>query len=212
MTALDIATLSLDEARPANIIVSEGCQLNEILKTMEDHYVRRAYVVDKQSRVVNVVTQTSLLHTVYRNTNLIRSSILKKQIQDSSLMTKNLTYVNTNNFVIDAFKNIIDNKVSSIPIVDSTGKLIGHIGLTDIIDVVRDNRFVRDLYKTTGAFLDEKGADKEDRFFTCLPVDTVETAIARMHKNGLNSVWIVDRQSTLQGVVSFSDLLKSLEK
>lgn len=208
MTALDIATLSTDGTHPPNIAVKEGCKLSEILRSMEEHYVRRAYVVDDDGTVNSVVTQTSLLHTVFDKLNLVAGSILSKPLKDSHIINSYVKVVKTTDHVIEAFKKIIDGKISSVPVVEND-VIKGYITMKDIVNVVRDNRFVRDLYKTTGEFLKDKRMISEN-LYLCLGTDSVELAIKKMNDNGLNLVWIVGREKDIRGIVSFSELLKSL--
>ena len=98
----------------------------------------------------------------------------------------------------------------TLPVVDEAGKLIGAIGMTDIMDVIWSPKASKPPNEVRG---DREPADiRVGSVMTRTPVsvkvnEKVDKAVALMLKNNLSTIFITD-EGKLVGVVSHADIME----
>lgn len=56
----------------------------------------------------------------------------------------------------------------------------------------------------------EKASGKEREMVSCTVDTTMEEAVEKVVTRGVHRVWVVDQQGLLQGVISLTDIIRSI--
>jgi len=109
--------------------------------------------------------------------------------------------VNTDRDVPDAMRLMIDNKISSLVVIDDDENPTGIITERDIFHLAHRYR---------GDMMDMKVGDcMSSRLITASPEDTLDKAAQLMTENHFRHLPIMDENQHLCGILSIGDILKA---
>jgi len=122
---------------PNPITITPDVSIAEAMEWMKRENVRRFPVVDKNQKLVGVVTYTDLLYaspSPATSLSMWEISYLLAQVKVKEVMTKKVITVTENATLEDAARLMVDNKVGSLPVVRD-GTIVGIITESDIFRV-----------------------------------------------------------------------------
>ncbi len=117
-------------------------------------------------------------------------------------MTKNIFTLKKNVSVVAAIKAILDHKITSAPVIDEEGRLIGMFSEKDSIKVVLDAAYNQDMGGTVGEFM-ATGIE------TVQQEDNIVELAERFQNSAMRSFPVMD-EDKLVGVISRTDVLRAL--
>jgi len=142
------------------------------------------------------------------------------------VMVKKVITINKNASVAELSELLIKNKISGVPVVDDSGKLVGIATEGDLI--VRDadlhfpryfklldsiiyleslNKFKRNLRKYLGTKVEDVMTSK----IKIVKEDTLVNVVANiMVRNNVNRVPVLDNDGNLVGIITRADIVKSM--
>lgn len=141
-------------------------------------------------------------------------------------MVKKVITINKNASVAELSELLIKNKISGVPVVDDSGKLVGIATEGDLI--VRDadlhfpryfklldsiiyleslNKFKRNLRKYLGTKVEDVMTSKVKIVKEDTPVNVVANIMVR---NNVNRVPVLDNDGNLVGIITRADIVKSM--
>lgn len=109
------------------VVVSEDATVEEAAKTMWDNGVGSILVLDKDGKLVGIITERDIL---YAASHLL----LGKDLKAKSLMSKNLVTASADEDVASVLEKMKDFNIRHIPVVDQEGKPLGVLSSRDILD------------------------------------------------------------------------------
>ncbi len=117
-------------------------------------------------------------------------------------MTRNIFTLKKNVSVVAAIRAILDHKITSAPVIDDNGRLIGMFSEKDSIKVVLDAAYNQDMGGAVEEFMatDIETVNQEDNI--------VELA-ERFQNSAMRSFPVMD-EDKLVGVISRTDVLRAL--
>jgi len=142
------------------------------------------------------------------------------------VMVKKVITINKNASVAELSELLIKNKISGLPVVDDSGKLVGIATEGDLI--VRDadlhfpryfklldsiiyleslNKFKRNLRKYLGTKVEDVMTSKVKIVKEDTPVNVVANIMIR---NNVNRVPVLDNDGNLVGIITRADIVKSM--
>lgn len=122
---------------PNPITITADLSIAEAMEWMKRENVRRFPVVDKNRKLIGIVTQTDLWHASPSSATALSMweiSYLLSQIKVREVMTRDVTTVSEDATLEEAARRMINNKVGSLPVVRN-GQLVGIITESDIFRV-----------------------------------------------------------------------------
>ena len=122
---------------PNPITVGPDFSIAEAMEMMTRENVRRFPVVDKERKLVGIVTQTDLFHaspSSATSLSMWEISYLLGQIKVKEVMTKKVMTVTEDTTLEDAARLMVDNKIGSLPVVRD-GSVSGIITESDVFRV-----------------------------------------------------------------------------
>lgn len=163
----------------------------------------RVPVINDDDKLVNILTQSSVLQFIQKNIHLLGEKRHMK-LEDIPLSNQYVLSVHEQETAIDAFRLIKTAGVGAVAVLNDEGKLVGNCSARDIKKISSNSRFLFRLFKPLTEYLGQFAilyAKKEE---------TLETVINRIVENKLHRIYILDDEMQPQGLLSLSDILSEL--
>lgn len=119
------------------ITASPDTSIQEALKRMQNHKIRRLPVLNKQGELVGIVSERDLLHASPSDASSLsiwEMNFLLSQIKISDVMSKDVVTVESDTPVEVAARIMADTKIGGVPVL-SKGELVGIITETDLFKI-----------------------------------------------------------------------------
>jgi CBS domain-containing protein len=129
-----------------------------------------------------------------------------EKLKVKDVMTKNVITVPPSEDVVFAFEKLMKHKVSSLPVVDDDGMLIGIVTATDL-----GHNLILDKYEL-GTTVDNVMV----KDVICIsPEDDLSTAVQKMNEYGadegiVNQLIVIDNHE-IKGIISDGDIIKAIK-
>ncbi|MBI4813877.1 MAG: CBS domain-containing protein [Methanobacterium sp.] len=129
-----------------------------------------------------------------------------QKLKVKDVMSQTVITVPPTEDVVFAFEKLMKHKISSLPVVDDGGKLVGIVTATDL-----GHNLILDKYEL-GTIVEEVMVDQ---VIYVSPEDNLATAVRKMHEYGsdegiINQLVVLDNHK-LVGIVSDGDIISSIE-
>lgn len=121
------------------ITVEDDASMMKALMIMKEKKIRCLPVVDKRGELVGIVSDRDLKDAAPSKATTLdvyELNYLLSSIKIKDLMTKNVVYARPDETVEFAAILMLENKISSLPVINDRGALIGIITQTDIFKVL----------------------------------------------------------------------------
>ena len=121
------------------ITVDEDTSMMKASIIMKEKKIRCLPVVNKKGKLVGIVSDRDLKDAAPSKATTLdvyELNYLLSSIKIKDLMTTNLAYVRPDETVEFAAILMLENKISSLPVINNKGKLIGIVTQTDIFKVL----------------------------------------------------------------------------
>jgi acetoin utilization protein AcuB len=119
------------------ITVTADVHIDEALKVMRDNKVRRLPVVDKDGRLVGIVSEMDLLYaspSPATSLSVYEIHYLMARITLQDVMTKEVISIEEDTPLEEAARVMVDNRIGGLPVVRD-GTLVGIITETDLFKI-----------------------------------------------------------------------------
>jgi acetoin utilization protein AcuB len=123
---------------PRPLTARQDVPINEALSLMREEHVRRLPVVDKNGKLVGIVSEKDLLYaspSPATSLSIHELHYLLSKITVGQVMTKNVITVQDDTPLEEVARVMADNKIGSMPVLRK-GELVGIITETDIFKVL----------------------------------------------------------------------------
>ncbi|MFQ5595236.1 MAG: CBS and ACT domain-containing protein [Anaerolineae bacterium] len=117
------------------ITVTPDTPFQEALQLMREHRFRRLPVVDKQDKLVGIVSERDLLYaspSPATSLSVWELNYLLSKLQVREIMTREVITTTPDSPIEDAARLIADHKVGGLPVVDENNHVVGVITETDL--------------------------------------------------------------------------------
>lgn len=108
------------------VTFSPGEDVRLAFNTLTDHKIRQAPVLEN-GKLAGIVTDRDLRLA-------LMETLTEPGLTVRSIMTPNPVTVNENSLLRDAAKMIGNNKFNALPVLSDSGKLVGVLTMTDILN------------------------------------------------------------------------------
>ena len=129
-----------------------------------------------------------------------------QKLKVKDVMSQTVITVPPTEDVVFAFEKLMKYKISSLPVVDDNGKLVGIVTATDL-----GHNLILDKYELGTTV----GEVMVDQVIYVSPEDDLATAVQKMHEYGsdegiINQLIVLDDHK-LVGIVSDGDIIRSIK-
>lgn len=165
------------------------------------------------NQVVNILTQSAVIDWLAHHIKSLEP-IGHKTVKELQLGYKEVIHVSPESRALEAFKMMVDHKVSSVAVVDQDGTLFTNLSAKDIKLIQPEALFTK-MYKTTLEFIQAVRAKRLDTFAAsihCKETSTLKEIIERLAAAKIHRLYIVDEGHKPIGVLSLVDVMGSIVK
>jgi len=210
-TVNDIMTYPLSNRNPFHPVSSGYTLFAAIELLARERGLHRVPVVDRDRKLITVITQSQLVQILEKNLDIIGAKKYKPVNMTRQYLEEVFT-VSEDMIAMDAFKMMAEKNVSGLAVVNAEGKLTGTLSIRDLKAMSADGRLFWRLYQSIKNFLSKVRAEttsevRPRHLVTVMETDALETAIKLLAENKVHRVWIVDNQQKPLGVLSLKDVL-----
>jgi CBS domain-containing protein len=128
------------------VSVRTGTTYREIVQTLAEHGISAAPVLDRQGRVAGVVSEADLLYKVefsdgeeppkvFEGRSVRRSRVKSGADRAADLMTAPAITATPETSLARAAKLLDTNDIKRLPVVDTSGNLVGIVSRTDLLRI-----------------------------------------------------------------------------
>ncbi|MCJ1275104.1 AMP-activated serine/threonine-protein kinase regulatory subunit [Puttea exsequens] len=184
--------------------------LYEACRRMLESRARRIPLVDiddetKRAMVVSVLTQYRILKFVA--VNVSETQLLRKPLRQLKLGTyKNLETARMESSVFDVIHQLVNNSISSVPILNSDSVVTNVFEAVDVITLIKGGVY-DDLNLNVGEALQKRSEDFPG-IYTCSIHDRLDTIFDTIRKSRMHRLVVVDEDNRLVGILTLSDILE----
>ena len=128
------------------VTISTDVPITEALKVMRKHSVRRLPVLDKEGRMVGIVSEKDLLYaspSSASSLSIYEMHYMLSQLKVTEVMATDVTTISADTPLEEAARIMADNKIGGLPVLQD-GRLVGIITETDIFKVFLEMLGARD--------------------------------------------------------------------
>lgn len=190
--------------------INPNRELYEACRRMLETRARRIPLVDiddetRRPMVVNVVTQYRILKFVA--VNVSETQLLRKPLRSLNLGTyKHLETAKMETPVFDIIPQLVNNNISSVPILNSDGVVTNVFETIDVITLIKGGMY-DDLNLNVGEAL-QKRAEDFPGIYTCSIDDRLDTIFDTIRKSRVHRFIVIDDENRLVGILTLSDILE----
>eukprot|EP01126_Amoeba_proteus_P012416 TRINITY_DN1510_c0_g1_i5.p1 TRINITY_DN1510_c0_g1~~TRINITY_DN1510_c0_g1_i5.p1 ORF type:complete len:342 (+),score=40.21 TRINITY_DN1510_c0_g1_i5:62-1087(+) len=159
----------------------------------------------KARPLARFITQSDVVHFIATHIDLFGPYVEESV---DTIGIRQVLCVPTKISTIDAFREILKNKVTALGIVDESGVLVGNLSVRDIRQVLCAHPGM-ELNSSLADFITHIRAEyltTPKKIITCSPKDTLRKTIITLDENHIHRLYIVDDQDKPVGVVSLTDI------
>jgi CBS domain-containing protein len=117
-------------------------------------------------------------------------------------MTKNLVTLTADTGVFEAVKILLDHKITSAPVIDSRGRLLGMFSEKDVMRIVLESVYNQSMSGKVGEYMTPKPASVNS--------DSSIVDLAEKFEHSSVRSFPVFQNTDLVGIVSRTDVLRAL--
>jgi len=205
----DVADLS---KRNAMFPVQSGATLLDAVNKMASNHVQRIPIVNKDSQILNLLTQSAIIAYLAKHVDQLGPSI-QKTLKELHFEKKPVISIDHNKSAIEAFKLMAENRISGIAVLDSDKKLMANISARDLRSIQRDERLFERLYYSVGEFVSHVRQANYRAIhpsICCTFDDTFQKIIMRLAAARIHRIYVVDENRHPVSVISLHDVLAKI--
>uniref|UniRef100_A0AAQ4QR70 Protein kinase, AMP-activated, gamma 2 non-catalytic subunit b n=1 Tax=Gasterosteus aculeatus aculeatus TaxID=481459 RepID=A0AAQ4QR70_GASAC len=120
----------------------------------------------------------------------------------------NIAFIHPNTPIIKALNIFVERRVSALPVVDESGKVVDIYSKFDVINLAAEKTY-NNLDITVTQALKHRSQYFEG-VMKCHKTETMKTIVDRIVKAEVHRLVVVDAHSSIEGIVSLSDILQAL--
>jgi len=197
--------------------LGEHATFKDVLKVLSHTGTRRVPmlarggILDRKAKrpLARFITQTDVIRFVATNLDLFED-VLDVPIA-GSLGTFPAHCVLASSHTIDAFKEMLDRRVSALGVVDDNHVLVGNISIRDIVVPLTSGRAAEILKGTVADFLVHIRAAGAPRApITVFMGDSVHHVITLLNSNSVHRAYIIGEGGRPSGIITLSDICRFL--
>lgn len=188
-----------------NVVNSEAF-IPEVIRIMSAGFYR-ALVTDN-NLTTNVISQSDIVRAIVIRHNLL-NPIRDQTLEQAKVITSPVDVVHQDLNVITALRFMRDRALTGVPVVDSYGRLVHSLSVSDFLGLNESNFHL--LALSVGEFLRQMYGFQRPPV-NCRRTDTIEMLLLKLTVFGVHRVFIVDNENYPKGIVTLTDVIAYFQR
>ncbi|XP_076829260.1 5'-AMP-activated protein kinase subunit gamma-1-like isoform X2 [Brachyhypopomus gauderio] len=203
--------LYLQETFKPLVNISPDASIFDAVYSLIKNKIHRLPVIDPVTgNVLYILTHKRILKFLQLFVcEMPKPAFVRRTLGDLGIGTySNIAFIRPNTPIIKALNMFVERRVSALPVVDSTGKVVDIYSKFDVINLAAEKTY-NNLDVTVTQALQHRSQYFEG-VMKCKRHETLETIVDRIVKAEVHRLVVVDDNSCIEGIVSLSDILQAL--
>uniref|UniRef100_A0A673ICF9 5'-AMP-activated protein kinase subunit gamma-2 n=1 Tax=Sinocyclocheilus rhinocerous TaxID=307959 RepID=A0A673ICF9_9TELE len=203
--------LYLQETFKPLVNISPDASIFDAVYSLIKNKIHRLPVIDPVSgNALYILTHKRILKFLQLFVcEMPKPAFMKQTLEELSIGTySNIAFIHPNTPIIKALSIFVERRVSALPVVDESGKVVDIYSKFDVINLAAEKMYNNLDISVTQALMHRsqyfEGVMKCNRF------ETLETIVDRIVKAEVHRLVVVDENGSIMGIVSLSDILQAL--
>jgi CBS domain-containing protein len=194
------------------VYVYDNCSVYDSIQYLKSGF---RYIIVKRDESNTVLSQGSLLRNLYENDMLSsRKCTLEASIETLKICDyQTIIYANEEDMVVDAYERMLNNNITSIPILDTMSKCVGVLSMSDIISALnKTDTYDEDMINNLSCS-EFNNFVKPNEKLKPIVVDlsqTLDDVLKSIILHKIHHVYVVNNDEQIVGVISYVDIIKLL--
>ncbi|XP_050994290.1 5'-AMP-activated protein kinase subunit gamma-2 isoform X4 [Labeo rohita] len=138
-----------------------------------------------------------------------KPAFMRQTLEELGIGTySNIAFIHPDTPIIKALGMFVERRVSALPVVDVTGKVVDIYSKFDVINLAAEKTYNNLDITVTQALLHR--SQYFEGVMKCHRHETLETTVDRIVKAEVHRLVVVDDNSSIEGIISLSDILQAL--
>jgi len=169
--------------------------------------IHRVAVLDNNCKIVGQISQSDIIQLIYQNPRPFKN-LTSRRLIDLNLDLGPVVSVHESAFLIEALRAILNFGISGLAVVDSNGRLINNLSVSNFKGITKQNFF---KMEESIEFLFSSRAEKIPPV-TCTMDTTLEEVIVKLATNRVHRIFVVDYQFKPMNVISLTTVMRVFTK
>ncbi|KAF5893617.1 5'-AMP-activated protein kinase subunit gamma-1-like isoform X1, partial [Clarias magur] len=203
--------LYLQETFKPLVNISPGASIFDAVYSLIRHKIHRLPVIDPVSgNVLYILTHKRILKFLQLFVcEMPKPAFMKQTLSELGIGTyHNIAFIRPDTPIIKALSVFVDRRVSALPVVDNTGKVVDIYSKFDVINLAAEKTYNNLDMSVTEAL--KHRSQYFEGVMKCGQHETLETIVDRIVKAEVHRLVVVDESSNIEGIISLSDILRAL--
>ncbi|XP_029686261.1 5'-AMP-activated protein kinase subunit gamma-1-like [Takifugu rubripes] len=191
--------------------ISPDASLFDAVYTLIKNKIHRLPVIDPVTgNALYILTHKRILKFLQLfMCEMPKPAFMKHTLKELGIGTyRDIAFIHPNTPIIKALNIFVERRVSALPVVDGCGKVVDIYSKFDVINLAAEKTY-NNLDITVTQALKHRSQYFEG-VVKCHKMETMETIVDRIVKAEVHRLVVVDEHSSIEGIVSLSDILQAL--
>ncbi|XP_029971037.1 5'-AMP-activated protein kinase subunit gamma-1-like isoform X2 [Salarias fasciatus] len=193
------------------VSISPDASLFDAVYTLIKNKIHRLPVIDPVTgNALYILTHKRILKFLQLfMCEMPKPAFMKQTLGELGIGTyHDIAFIHPDTPIIKALNIFVERRVSALPVVDGSGKVVDIYSKFDVINLAAEKTY-NNLDITVTQALKHRSQYFEG-VMKCHKMETMETIVDRIVKAEVHRLVVVDECSSIEGIVSLSDILQAL--
>ncbi|KAI5617084.1 5'-AMP-activated protein kinase subunit gamma-2 isoform 1 [Silurus asotus] len=203
--------LYLQETFKPLVNISPDASIFDAVYSLIKNKIHRLPVIDPVSgNALYILTHKRILKFLQLFVcEMPKPAFMKKSLADLGIGTySNIAFIHPDTPIIKALSIFVERRVSALPVVDVSGKVVDIYSKFDVINLAAEKTYNNLDISVTQALMHR--SQYFEGVMKCNRLETLETIVDRIVKAEVHRLVVVDEAGCIVGIVSLSDILQAL--
>ncbi|XP_048866172.1 5'-AMP-activated protein kinase subunit gamma-2a isoform X6 [Brienomyrus brachyistius] len=203
--------LYLQETFKPLVNISPDASIFDAVYSLIKNKIHRLPVIDPVSgNALYILTHKRILKFLQLFVcEMPKPAFMKQTLQELGIGTyENIAFIHPDTPIIKALSIFVERRVSALPVVDESGKVVDIYSKFDVINLAAEKTYNNLDISVTQAL--QHRSQYFEGVMKCNRLETLETIVDRIVKAEVHRLVVVDEKARIVGIVSLSDILQAL--
>ncbi|KAM9322249.1 5'-AMP-activated protein kinase subunit gamma-1-like isoform 2-T2 [Pholidichthys leucotaenia] len=191
--------------------ISPDASLFDAVYTLIRNKIHRLPVIDPVTgNALYILTHKRILKFLQLfMREMPKPAFMKQTLGELGIGTyHDIAFIHPDTPIIKALNIFVERRVSALPVVDDSGKVVDIYSKFDVINLAAEKTYNNLDISVTQAL--EHRSQYFEGVVKCHKMETMETIVDRIVKAEVHRLVVVDERSSIEGIISLSDILQAL--
>ncbi|XP_034375222.1 5'-AMP-activated protein kinase subunit gamma-2 isoform X1 [Arvicanthis niloticus] len=203
--------LYLQETFKPLVNISPDASLFDAVYSLIKNKIHRLPVIDPISgNALYILTHKRILKFLQLfMSDMPKPAFMKQNLDELGIGTyHNIAFINPDTPIIKALNIFVERRISALPVVDESGKVVDIYSKFDVINLAAEKTY-NNLDITVTQALQHRSQYFEG-VVKCSKLETLETIVDRIVRAEVHRLVVVNEADSIVGIISLSDILQAL--